>query len=394
MKTPNPKIKNHLHHAGWVIVDSSTIIQNAWVLAEAGKIKEVYTGKPKHTPKTFTDHGPGIIMPPLVNAHLHLELSALKNQLPMNQGFQTWVAALLEKRQTLGEEKLKQAAKQAITDLKNRGILYIGEISTLGITKELLQNSGLAGVFFQEYLGIKEPDQTNIKKSPTLSISLAGHAPHTTAPPLLKKLKQQTLKRKLPFSIHVAESEAETEFISKKKGTWADFLTSRQIDYKTWNIDSATPVEYLNSLGILDNRTIAVHLLHITNKDIDTIQKTGVRICLCPGSNQNLHQKLPDIEKIIKKGIEPALGTDSLASSDSLDIIDEMTFIKLNYPNLKPETIFNMATKYGAKALGLEHLTGTLEPGKKADFIYLPIETTNKKQIFEKIITQKTGVGR
>ena len=365
-------------------MDAETIIPNGYLLTENGRIKGVYSSKPKDSPKPCTDHGQGVIMPPLVNAHLHLELSALKDKVPMGKGFQVWVAALLEKRQALGEEALKQGAEKAIADLRAWANLYIGEISTLGITKELLENSGLGGVFFQEYLGTAVPERLDIHHFPALSKSVAGHAPHTTAPELLQKLKQQTLTQNLPFSIHVAESEAELKFIDKKKGDWADFLTSRGIHYKSWEIGSVTPVAYLHKMGILDKRTIAVHLLHMTKDDIKIIKNTGAKVCVCPRSNQNLHGRLPDIESMIQKGIKPALGTDSLASADSLDIKDEMAFVAKNYPGLKPETIFNMATIYGAEALGVEHMAGSLRPEKKADFIYLPIQTNNKQEVIEK----------
>ncbi|MBT3388400.1 MAG: amidohydrolase family protein [Desulfobacula sp.] len=386
MRNQKSKIKNHLHHAAWIIVDAETIIQNGYLLTEDGQIKGVYTSKPKDAPQTYTDHGPGVIMPPLVNAHLHLELSALKNKVAMDQGFQVWVADLLEKRQALGEDALKQGAKQAIVELQALGNLYIGEISTLGLAKDILEHSELCGMFFQEYLGTAAPETLDIQHSSALSKTVAGHAPHTTAPEVLKRLKQQSLAQKLPFSIHLAESEAEIEFIHKKKGDWAVFLTSRGINYKTWEIGSVSPVAYLKKLGVLDRLTLAVHLLHITENDLKIIKDSGTKVCVCPKSNLNIHKKLPDIEKMIKKGLKPALGTDSLASNNSLDIRDEMAFVAENYPNLKPEKIFSMATLYGAKALGLENITGTLNTGKKADFIYLPIQAEDEKQLLEKIV--------
>lgn len=374
--------KREIHRAGWIIPDSMNIIQNGYLEIENGWIKGIYSGVPR---EICTDHGPGALMPPLVNAHVHLELSALKNRIPFDIGFQSWVKTLLEERAALGQDVLVRAAKKAILDLLTWGNLYVGEISTLGMTKTLLENSGLKGVFFQEFLGTAV-EKGCIQKKDSLSFSVAGHAPHTSSPDLLRALKRQSRSKDLPFSIHVAESETESEFIFRGKGPWADFLTLRGIDYRSWDIGSKTPVAYLDGMGLLDPLTLAVHLLQVTPKDMDILARSQVKVCVCPRSNQNLHGRLPDIERMIQKGIRPALGTDSLASCDSLNIWDEMAFIAHHYPGLDPRTLFSMATHNGAKALGLEHVTGTMAQGKRADFIYRPMDAKTENEVFERMV--------
>ena len=142
-------------------------------------------------------------------------------------------------------------------------------------------------------------------------------------------------------------------------------------------------------MGLLDPLTIVVHLLTVNDKDLEIIVRSKAKVCVCPRSNQNLHGKLPDIEKMIEKGIEPALGTDSLASCDSLNIFDEMIFVKKHYPGLDPATIFSMGTINGARALGIEHLTGTLSKGKRAQFLYLSVKAMNKKDLFQRILSNE-----
>jgi cytosine/adenosine deaminase-related metal-dependent hydrolase len=392
MTSPSPKPvisgirhKREIHRAGWIIPDSMNVIQNGYLEIENGRIKGIHSGAPR---EACTDHGPGVLMPPLVNAHVHLELSALKNRIPFDQGFQSWVKTLLEERAALGQTVLVQGAKKAISDLLTWGNLYVGEISTLGRTKSLLENSALKGVFFQEFLGAAMENGW-VQKKDGLSYSVAGHAPHTSSPDLLRALKQQSRSMGLPFSIHVAESEAESGFIFRGKGPWADFLTQRGIDYSSWDIGSKTPVAYLDDMGLLDPLTLAVHLLQVTPKDMDILVRSRAKVCVCPRSNHNLHGRLPDIERMIQKGIRPALGTDSLASCDSLNIWDEMAFIAQHYPGLDPRTIFSMATLYGAKALGLEHVTGTIAQGKRADFIYRPMDPKTENEIFERMVSNE-----
>ena len=370
-----------LHRAGWIIVDASTSIENGYLEVENGLIAGVHEGVPKGP---CIDHGPGVLMPPLVNTHLHLELSALKNSLPFDKGFRAWVKMLLEKRQSLGEAKLADAARKAAADLEASGTLYVGDISTLGILKSILETSILNGVSFHEFLG-SDSQSFFFQKNDTLSFSLAGHAPHTTSPELLWELKAKSRKAGLPFSIHLAESKDETEFIDTKKGAWADFLISRGIDFSDWEIGSKTPVAYIADMGLLDPLTIAVHLLNIHHTDMETIANSKTKVCVCPRSNQNLHGKLPDIEQMIKTGIEPALGTDSLASCDSLNLFDEMAFITKAYPGLDPAAIFSMGTINGARALGFESFTGSLLKGKRAQFLYRPMTAANQKDLIQRI---------
>ena len=377
--------KRELHRAGWIVVDPFTIIENGHLEIENGLIKGVHKGAPK---EKSIDHGPGVLMPPLVNAHLHLELSALKGALPFDRGFKFWVKMLLEKREALGDEKLIKAAQKAVKDLFNSGNLYVGDISTLGIIKPIIQDSALNGICFHEFLG-SDIQPFFIQKNDAVSCSVAGHAPHTSSPQLLKALKRQSKLYGLPFSIHVAESDDESEFINDKKGEWANFLTSRGIDWSSWDIGSKTPVAYIADLGLLDPLTIAVHVLNVNNKDVEMLARSKAKVCVCPRSNQNLHGKLPDIDQMIKKGIQPCLGTDSLASCDSLNIFDEMVFVGNHYPKLDPETIFAMGTINGARALGIEQLTGTLSKGKKAQFLYRPVKPMNKKDLLQRIISNE-----
>jgi len=377
--------KRGYHRAGWIMKDAHTLIENGYLEVENGLICGVHSGRPR---EKCVDHGPGVLMPPLVNAHLHLELSALKKSLPFDRGFKAWVKLLLEKRDAMGREQLMKAAKNSIQDLLASGILYAGDISTLGITRQVFEDSALNGVFFHEFLGSDIPDVVT-RKGESVSFSVAGHAPHTSSPQLLLALKKNAASKTLPFSIHVAESDDESEFIRDKKGEWADFLSVRGIDFSSWDLGLKTPVSYVDDMGLLDASTLAVHLLNVNEKDMDLIARSNTKVCLCPRSNWNLHKKLPNIELMIHKGIQPALGTDSLASCASLSIFDEMAFVQKKYPALSPETIVAMGTLNGAKALGVDDVTGTLSKGKRARFLYRPLGGLNKQNLLQRIIANE-----
>jgi len=373
--------------AGWIIKDPWTVLENAGVAVDRGRITGILTTIPKD--RAVKDCGPGILMPPLVNAHLHLELSALAGRLPLGKGFDPWVKALLMERESMGNAALIRSARDAVQAFPGQGTGLVGEVSTLGITRGLLSDQGMAGVWFREYLGAALPDLSLVKESP-LSVSAAGHAPHTTSPDLLTYLKHRTKNAGLVFSIHVAESDVEREFLAGNNPKWQDFLVQRGIDPSGWPVGNKTPVGYLNGLGILGPDTLAVHLLQATATDLDLLAGTRTRICLCPRSNVNLHGRFPDISAMLGRGLAPALGTDSLASCGSLSLFDEMAFVRHHRPEVSPADIFAMATKNGAQALGLADRFGTLEPGKRSEFIYLEQEASSRHQVLEKAVSYGT----
>ncbi len=374
------------YRAGWIVQSPSRIVKDGYIEVEKGRIKTVSASPPRGK---AIDLGPGVIMPCLINAHLHLELSALKNALSFEHGFTAWVRELLVKREAMSPDTLRAAAKKAAAQLIPQGVGVIGEISTLGITREQFTSLDLAGVWFQEILGGVLPDY-DLEKSGNLSCSLAGHAPHTTAPDVLKALKTQTLSHSHMFSIHVAESRAESEFMDTGKGQWADFLISRGIAISSWPVGNTTPVQYLCKLGLLDAKTLAVHLLRANDMDFKLISETNTRVCICPRSNYNLHRQLPDIPRMLARKISPALGTDSLASCDSLSIFDEMAFVRSHYPDIDPGTVLAMATTNGASALGLDDEFGSLDPGRRATFLYTDRYFSDTTQVLESLTHNAT----
>jgi len=374
------------HQAGWVIVDQNTILQNGYVVVQDGLIAEIGKGK-KLSKDSVVDHGNGVILPGLVNAHTHLELCALKNRVEPENGFQSWVQELLKERAELEPETIQRESALGVEHLLSSGCIAAGDISTMGITKEIFMNSQLLGIWFQEWLGNHSDTSLGCRKGPRQSISLAGHAPHTTSPEFLGRLKTITSNGKCPFSIHLAESREESIFIASGKGEWADFLTERGIDFSFWGIGkNCTPIQYADQIGLLDSNTMAVHVIQSNEKDLNILQENGSSVCLCLRSNHALHREMPDVPSMLKNRINLCLGTDSLASVDTLSIFDEMAFAANCFPEISPEDIFAMATKNGAKALGLEGLAGTLVPGGIGTFLYLDLSADNGKQLMESIV--------
>jgi aminodeoxyfutalosine deaminase len=386
-----------IHRAGWVVLAPNRVLRDGYLLTAGGAVREVGQGRiPRQG--AVVDHGPGVLLPALVNGHTHLELSLLQGMVPSDKGFQNWVRELMRIREEAGPARLTEGAKAGIEALKTAGCGLVGEVSTLGLTRNLLFESGLAGVWFREYPGGDLPADISTGLSgegddfgpdlhPSLmTASLAGHGPHTTVPEVLKSLKDHTRARGLPFGLHLSESEDEVEFLSTGKGPWADFLKERGIDIREWGLPAENPVAYADRLGLLDERTLAVHLIQSGIDEFEVLRERGARICLCPRSNAALHGRLPDLAGMLKAGLAPCLGTDSLASADSLSLFDEMAFTARSYPEVAPEIILSMATLNGAEALGQVDRFGSLIPNRSAVFTYLPATATTSEDLLEQLV--------
>ena len=384
----NVKPPTITHKAGWVLIDPWHIVRDGFVKVESGKIVDVGQGRGGSSSEQIIDHGPGVLMPCLVNAHTHLELSALKNKTKSNSGFIAWVQSVIEKRDQCSEKNLLDGFLAGIKDLVNSGSLVIGDIAGLELSRQPFLESNVSGVRFREYLGADFNFSFNCEKIKSdKTISLAGHAPHTTASDLLVKLKSVTTRYCLPFSLHLAESEDEVKFLTSGKGAWADFLDQRKIDSSAIKLAGAGPVKYADQLGLLDDKTLAVHLVFSEKKDFQILSEKKVNVCLCPKSNMLLHKKLPDVPLMLKSGLKLCIGTDSLASNDSLSLFDEMKFLSQSFSGISPKDMIAMATINGAAALGFKDQFGRLTPGRMAKMIYLSVFANNPGNVLESIVT-------
>jgi aminodeoxyfutalosine deaminase len=383
-----------LHRARWVAADADTIFPDGHIVESAGVIREIGRGKPPATDRVL-DHGPVVLLPGLVNAHVHLELTALADRVPAEGGFEAWVRALLAAREAAGEAALRDGAAAGVAELRASGCAAVGEVTTLGITREALVEAGMAGIWFREYLGGDPPPAEAVPNwvAGDLAASVAGHAPHTTAPSVLRRLAETARRRGLPFSLHLAESAAEEEFLAAGRGDWADFLKERGIDVSDWGLPSRSPVDHADRIGLLGPGTLLVHLLRADAADFRRVRERGAAVCVCPRSNLRLHGMLPDLDGMFRAGLRPALGTDGRASVDSLNPFDEMAFVAGNFPSMAPARVFDMATRNGADALGIGHRYGTLAPGRRAAFSISPVSATTSTLLLERIVHDTAAAG-
>ncbi len=363
-------------------------IENGMVEIRSGRIVDVGSVSKKSSQSAILDHGAGILMPPLVNCHTHLTLSALRGRVDKSSGFLAWTKSLLTEREKLSGQEALEATKEALLSMKESGVGCVGEFGPRFDIRELLRDAGMQGIVWREFLGEYRHLPSLSGEAGQILESYAGHGPHTTSPILLRKLKVACKERGLPFSIHLAESKEEVDFLEKGRGPWADFLRERGIDFSQWVSLGKRPVRLAQELGLLDQDTVAVHLLQVEKGEIEILAESGVFVCLCPRSNAALHGRLPNLEEFLRAGIRPCLGTDSLASVESLSVLDEIRFLAESFPDVSPSLLIEMATINGARALKAEG-AGVLERGFQGRLLYVELEARSWREAEEMLVREE-----
>lgn len=357
------------------MIPGTPVIDNAAIIVSQGIIQQV--GTYPDLSSTFSgeiiDLGDATVVPGLINAHSHLELAHLRGKCPSGQGFVTWVEDLL--RQPIFDLD-PNALKEASSELKRTGTWMIGDIATR-FAKEMagmLEASGLFFVVFCEAIGETVPRKTFIPSGDFEAglISVAGHSLYTTHVDVLRAAKAETVEKGLPFSLHLAEHDDEVAIMAGEPSAFLDLLQGRGrlLDFEP---PKKRPVQQAADLALLDQTTLAVHCVKVTDEDIETVRQSDATVCLCPRSNEFIGVGRAPWEKWFASGTPLCLGTDSLASNDDLDLWNEAVYLKNHFNGeLTLEDLVAMMTRNPAKIMGADHILGTLESGKIAAFATIP----------------------
>jgi len=363
-----------LIRARWVVPVLSPPLSDAGILVKNGVIEEIGPFKTLKKQSTYPveDLEEAVLLPALINPHLHLELSPLRGKLPRQKGFVSWVKEILKLRPALKKEEMFASARTEAEILKTKGVFALGDISNTSITEKIFRELGFKGYLFKEIIDLKgkglDPEIYS-GKEPEFVLPSA-HATYTVSPELIREIKRLCSFKKGVFTIHCAESEEEVEFLRSGSGGLAELLKERGRLPENFIPPGKYPVEYLYELGVLDEKTLLVHCVHIKDKEIELIKKSRAWVCLCPRSNFYIGVGKAPAEKLFKAGIKLCLGTDSLASNQDLFPLSEIAYFLEENPWCPPLKALSFVTFNPARALGLRDL-GAISSGFKACFTAL-----------------------
>lgn len=383
------------YRAAWVVPVAGPPLRDAWVAVAGDRIVAVGRDHDATTPEV--DLGQVALMPGLVNAHTHLELSHLRGRIPPASDFVTWVRGVMASRRpgaSVDGDAISAGIQAGIDEAVACGTVLVGDISNTLAPWTLLAGSSLGGVLFSEIIRFNTSDPVGVvtqacqqidalPPSADLRASLAAHAPYSVAPLVFRAIRDEIDRRPfLPYSVHLAESRDESEFIRTGGGQWRAFLEQVGSWDPAWTPPGCTPVEYLDDAGFLSGRSLVVHGVQMTRADLSRIAGRGATLVTCPRSNAYTGAGRPPIDAFYAAGMPVAVGTDSLASAPDLNLFSELATMRALAPNVPASRLIESATVVGARALGFESEFGTLEPGKRARLLAVeaPADLTDVEQ--------------
>ena len=369
------------YHARWVLPITEPAIEDGSVSVENGRI--TYVGTRRDAGHSI-DLGDAILMPGLVNAHCHLELTAMRGFLE-DLDFRRWILRLTSaKRAAMTLESLLDSARAGLEEGIASGITTYADTCDSGVVIDAMREYGVRGIMYQELFG-PDPAQCGAsigdftaklerlrpKTTDLVRVGISPHAPYTVSDDLFRASAALAAREKLPMAIHIAESEVESQLIVDGKGAFADGLRSRGIDVQP-RADS--PVALLAKLGVLDQRPLLIHCIRVDADDLDMIASHKSPVAHCPISNAKLGHGIGPLLEVLSAGIDVGIGSDSMASNNRMDLLGEARAALLmqrarvgTHEALSAADVLELVTMGGACALGLADEIGSLEVGKSAD---------------------------
>ena len=386
-----------LYRAPWIIPVTSPVIRDGCIAVHGSRILAVGLWEKLSQEYSGCEikHCSGVLLPGLINAHIHLELSVygVVSQQNAASNMCDWVRSLLQKRISANftEQEIEDAAEKAAQQQFATGVLALLDTGNTSLPEfsgkvpEIYSLLELLGPNKKATHAVTEILNNLVDKScPT------AHAPYSTSPELLQSIKKQTLEKGTLFSLHVEENPDESLLLLKGTGCFYEFLHERDALDGTFPFKEGSyrsVLDYLSHIQILDEKTICVHCVNVDDEDVQLLAKTKSHVCLCPVSNSFIGVGLAPLKSFLAHGIIPALGTDSVASNPFMSLWHEMALLRKEFPDVSSETILVMATIAGAKALGCEKDYGSLEPGKCSGFIAIEDEkistVASKKELLD-----------
>ena len=377
-----------IYTASYVLPISSPPIPGGGVAVENGLITAVGSAAQLRgiAGAKVTDLPGCAIVPGLVNAHTHLELTHFpawkvrKDLDYLPKTYVEWIRQVMKIRRALAPGEVELSVREGLRLCIESGTTSVGEILSDYSLAPLYADSPLSGRLFLEAIGhdpvqcefLLERLETSLKAlNGGLLPGISPHAPHTVSKQLFAGLQELSERLGVPTAVHLSESLEEVAFMYDSTGPVAEviFPMARWEGYLPAPM-RATSTSYLDSIGALGGSTLAIHAVHVTPADVALLKSRGVCVVLCPRSNDRLNVGRAPHHLLKSAGIPLALGTDSLASNDSLSLWDEMRYLVETVPDaFSAEELLAMATLGGARALGIEREAGSLEVGKRGDFL-------------------------
>ena len=369
------------YRAAWLLPISQPPVRDGWVRTERGRITAFGPHRRgERRPPDEIDLGSVAMLPGLVNAHTHLELSWMRGRTGAAHDFPGWIREVIALQRSGNHEggaATQSAIAGAIGEARRTGTALFGDISnTLASVAALIETESPA-VVFHELIGFKAAPALQIAADAAaklaalpstgpVRLSLSAHAPYSVSPALFQAIRQALVHD--PFSrcsVHLGESKAETDFLRDGSGPWRALLEDLGAWDPSWEVPACDPVEYLDRMGFITDRLLVVHGVQFGRSELNRLKSRGATLVTCPRGNVRTGAGTPPVAAFYESGVCVAIGTDSLASVPDLNLFSELAELRRLAPGVAAGALLESATINGARALGFESEFGTIEPGKR-----------------------------
>jgi len=346
---------------------------------KSGMVRGVYEEADPEIADRKKERYEGVLIPGFVNAHCHIELSHMLGKTERGTGLPRFLLDVIKKRDAKEKDMLSQM-KAADEMMYNNGIQAVGDHVNTGLSAKVKEESPIQYHTFVEVMAMSKEDiQPRVDKARDIEFffdhnhtSITPHSPYSCAKDLFKAFRDLVNEDNI-LSIHNQESEEENKLYRYRTGAFLDFYEEMGLDASMFKAQARNSIQsYLSHLP-KNNPLILVHNTYMSLKDVDFIERLGrdVFYCVCPKANLYIEQSLPKILNFIPDQDRMIVGTDSLASNDTLDILEELKALTANFERLDFAQVLQWATINGAKALGLDSVLGSIEVGKKPGLLLL-----------------------
>ena len=365
--------------AGPPIDDGAVAVRNGAIEA-VGRFAETAAG---YNDGAVSDLGEVVLLPGLVNAHTHLDNSAMRGRAPRGAGFIPWIEAFLRAKDETPLEIRRRATAAACAGLPALGTIAVGDISPSAFSPPFLASQPLWGQVFIEVTGFgRASGDAGLSKADRVlrqieseygggrfRFAVTPHSLYSTSRIIVRAILGRNADTGRLSSLHLAESPAEVRFLTGESEDFAEAVRRWGYWEDGWEVPRLRPLGYLDKLGGLRPGVVAVHCVQLSGEEIELLTLSGCAVCLCPRSNDYIGVGQPRVADLLAAGVDPCLGTDGLGSVETLSLFDEMAFVRARHPGVEPAALLRMATLYGARALRIDGRVGSLAPGRIGRFL-------------------------
>lgn len=390
--------------ARWVFPVSGPPLPNGTVTVNGERVEAV---EPHGTRSPDEDFGNAALVPGFVNPHAHLDLSGARGVIPPTDAdhFTEWLRGVIAYRRSRTAEQTQADIRTGLAECLRFGATLIGDIASVGASWEALADAQTRAVVYYEKIGITSHARDGAihryntwlaslpRAHPTCRIGHSPHAPYSAARGMLVS----AYLCQVPTAIHLAETSAEADLVERREGPFVEFLKQfglwdTDLTFATWR----DVVHFTSAELVPSDPGPVVPVLFVHANYLPRTLKFGSNqfVCYCPRTHAAFGHPPHPFREFLARGVRVCLGTDSLASNPDLDVLAEARFVWSRFSDFPGDQLLRMITLSGAEALGWADECGSLEAGKSADFVVVPLPNADVADPHELLLAEHVGERR